>query len=375
MNTQPVVLRGRIRGSINQVTFLEIRRTDREAVIALRESDGWVNIHSEPLEYREIVDGLLMEFKYDRNVSQQFDKYELPYPPDRAARLLIKGAYSRPYGFRNGALGALISVLPSGPIHLFEQESGFVGRFASTDDVKIVVEAMKCRAIVFSSEKELQKLSAVDLQVVLSHLDPERKWPPKLNQKLYKEVYEMSSKANTKAAPKIAKADARQRRTDGPVAKARGIFEEMKDKGTADILEACVEAGVNRGTATTQLGRWRKENGIVVKRGGARKHDAKKDEAKKDDKKKKDGKKSATETKKGKGKSGPVKITRNAPGSKKGKKGATAPAAGSESATGGNGGGSTPAAPVADSKPTSAASPAPGSLGADLKAASQSQAG
>lgn len=157
----------------------------------------------------------------------------------------------------------------------------------------------------------------------------------------------MATKNAQKTPTKIVKVEQRQLRIDGPVAKARSIFEKMKGQETPAILAACDKAGVNHGTATTQLGRWRKENGIVVKRGGP--HNVKKT-------------KPAKEVKRGKGKSRPVTVTRPE-GKKKDNKSSRAIVKPKSTAI-------KPAAtttPVADSQPAGP-TPAPGSLGAEIAA-------
>jgi hypothetical protein len=196
-----------------------------------------------------------------------------PYPLFEAVRKVIRGVYSAPSGFKGGALDALVDVLPHGDFHLFTRELGFVGRFASFDDAQMIGKAMKAvRPVIFSTAEEFLELGAIDQGVVLIDLDPSREWPAKFKLKDAMGVLEMA-KAKTKTkAKKVEKAEAKQKRADGPVAKARAIFEQMRtETDSSAIIKACEAAGVNRGTATTQLGRWRKEEGIVVKRGGARK--------------------------------------------------------------------------------------------------------
>lgn len=266
---QPTLMNGRIRGSNGFSTFLEVKRTAAEAIIVYRDTASSVTLQSQDLEYSEIVDGLLLSYQYARYCRPILLDSGEPYPPALAARKLITGTLSKPVGFKNGSLAALTDVLPSGKIHLFDREAGLVGRFAERQDAVVVAEAAGGSPIIFGSVKELQKLPSLDLGVVLKHLDPERKWPTSLSPKHYQEIFAMAEKVVKKAPTKLVKAEAKQRRADGPVAKAREIFEKMKGEDTAKILAACDKAEVNHGTATTQLGRWRKENGIVVKRGGA----------------------------------------------------------------------------------------------------------
>lgn len=130
-------------------------------------------------------------------------------------------------------------------------------------------------------------------------------------------------------AKKKAKKTKVEKKPDGPVAKARAIFEKMKTStDSSAIIAACVAAGVVKGTATTQLGKWRKENGITVKRGGARKKTKATDKPKSAASAKAKGKKvKASEKVPGKGKNGPVTITRIKPGSRRHKPPASQPAA------------------------------------------------
>ncbi|MDZ4343960.1 MAG: hypothetical protein U1E51_16190, partial [Candidatus Binatia bacterium] len=80
-----------------------------------------------------------------------------------------------------------------------------------------------------------------------------------------------TKKAKKVTPKKVQKVEASRKRADGPVAQARVIFEKMRNEtDSSKIIAACVAAKINKGTAGVQLGRWRKENGIVVKRGGAR---------------------------------------------------------------------------------------------------------
>jgi hypothetical protein len=57
---------------------------------------------------------------------------------------------------------------------------------------------------------------------------------------------------------KVVKAKA-STRPGGSVAKARAIFEELKGKSRNEVMAACDAAGINKGTAATQYGRWKRE--------------------------------------------------------------------------------------------------------------------
>lgn len=192
-----------------------------------------------------------------------------PYTVQEAARKFLRGVNQPTMPeFGSGAVEALTRCLPEGDVHLFTAESGFVGRFSAVEDAVLIARAHKQKPIFFENAKDIKELSDQDLAVVKAALDSERKWPQKIN---YQEIYNMS-KAKTAAAPKkVTKVEASKKRADGPVAKARAIFEKMRDKTSAEITAACIAAGINKGTTNVQLGKWRKENGIVVQRGGGKK--------------------------------------------------------------------------------------------------------
>jgi hypothetical protein len=97
---------------------------------------------------------------------------------------------------------------------------------------------------------------------VFNAIDPEADWPATSTSQQAKKLFERMQDMTKKKAKVVAKSEARQKRADGPVAQARAIFPTMKDKTTKEIVAACVKAGINKSTAATQLGHWRKENGI-----------------------------------------------------------------------------------------------------------------
>jgi hypothetical protein len=74
----------------------------------------------------------------------------------------------------------------------------------------------------------------------------------------------MATKKEVKKAPKkVAKVATKAKRADGVVARVRALFAAAKDPtDTPAILVAAEKAGINLATCRTQLGRWRKENGI-----------------------------------------------------------------------------------------------------------------
>lgn len=363
---------------------VEVLRTNSEALLAMLDADCAVTLISHPLAWAEVGS----QFRDGKHFFQ-FDEvwHPLmrlgaagiePYPLYEAVRKIIRGHFSAPAGFKGGSLDALMDVLPHGEVHLFTREQGFIGRFAAVEDAQMIGAALKAvKPIIFSTAQEFMQLGTVDQGVVLFELDPVREWPAKFNQKQATGVIEMA-KAKTKTkAKKVEKAEAKQKRADGPVAKARGIFEKMKDKDSSEIIKACEEAGVNRGTATTQLGRWRKENGIVVKRGGARK---KAKEAVGDQSA------AATESpkpedKKGKGKS-KAKGKGIPPSSTKGEKRHNKKAAPSPSSTQSSSTGATQTAPSPEKKaasdpaaPATASSPSPSGTTASASPAASTPTG
>jgi hypothetical protein len=274
---------------------IEVTRTDTEALLVVLDTDCAVTLTSHPLVWAEIgaqYSNGKMFFEFDKvwhPLMRQGPAGIEPYPLFEATRKFIRGSFSEPVGFKAGSLDALADVLPHGDIHLFTREWGFIGRFAALEDAQMIAAALKAvKPIIFSTAQEFTGLATIDQGVVLTDLDPVRQWPAKITPKIAQGIIEMA-KAKTKSkTKKVATAEAKQRRADGPVAKARGIFEQMKDKDSAEIIKACEAAGINRGTATTQLGRWRKENNIVVKRGGARKKPGEKSAEKKNESPKKD---------------------------------------------------------------------------------------
>lgn len=270
MTINPQVLRGSLQREANREIVFLVERTDHEALLIHHGPDTALQLISHPLVWNETYDGYPHTIHFDK-VFKPVTVNGQPYPAVEAARKLIRFCLERKAEFRYGALTVLIDQLPSGPVHLFDLDGKvFVGRFAAVEDAVMISKALKCRPVMFESPQEFKKLDPQDQAEVCRILDPDRKWPAKLTPNHHKEVFDMATKAVKKTAPKVEKAKAKQRRSDGPVAKAREIFAKMKSSPTADILAACEKAGINRGTATTQLGKWRKENNIVVPRGGAR---------------------------------------------------------------------------------------------------------
>lgn len=284
----------------NSRCAIEVLRTGSEAILAVLDTDCSIALISHPLAWAESgpqfkTGRAFLEFdQVWKPLLRQGPKGIEPYPLLDAVRKFIKGCYAPPFGFKSGALDALVEVLPSGEHHLFTREAGFIGRFASLDDATMIAGALKAvKPIIFSTAEEFMELVDLDQGVVLSDLDPVKEWPAKIDVNIAMGVLEMAKAKKKDKTKKVAKAEATQRRADGPVAQARMIFEAMKSEtDSSKIIAACEAKGINRGTATTQLGRWRKENGITVKRGGARKKAAEKapPSGKKADKKGKKGK-------------------------------------------------------------------------------------
>ena len=289
---------------------IEIVRTEGEVVLCMLDDDCSVALKSHPVIWKEVGEEYKEGFAF-----LNFDDHWKPmtrvgphgvepYPVIEAVRKIIRGVYSAPMGFRGGALAALVDVLPAGEVHLFARGSGFIGRFAAVEDAQMIAKAMEVASpIIFDSAEAFRNLPTLDQSAVMLALDADRQWPDKITSKTSTEVFELAKGVTVVKPKKVEKAEAKQRRADGPVAQVRALFETMKDKSTAEILDAAEKAGINRGTASTQLGRWRKEKGIVVKRGGARKPKEKaaaapaKKTSEKKDKKSSGNKKAATPAK------------------------------------------------------------------------------
>lgn len=281
---------------------IEVLRTEDSVVMAILDSDCSIALLNHPTVW--IDKG--PQYKEGRKVINFDEEWRPlfrygptgiePYPVLEATRKFIRGCYSEPTGFKGGALDALIDVLPEGEHHLFARGVGFIGRFASPEDAQMIAAALKAdRPIIFGSPEEIMALADPDLSEVVSHLDPEYRWPTKFNINHAQGVFEMAKKTPKKKAKKVEKAEAAQRRADGPVAQARAVFDELHkanpETPSSEYIEKACAKGINRGTVTTQLGRWRKEKGIAVKRGGARKKGGAESAAKKDDKPSPKGKK------------------------------------------------------------------------------------
>lgn len=200
-----------------------------------------------------------------------FDKGGVDYPPLKAVRSFLTPGLGVANKFSDRAFDAVISILPSGDFHLFTAD-GFGGRFLTREDAVAIGKAMRVKSVVVGSPDDLKTLMTSELNVVLSALDPEREWNVKPTKRFFTEVFSMAKAAKKKAkaaATTSAKGGGKKvgvARPDGPVAKARAIFEKMRGKETKEIKAACDAAKINPGTTSVQLGKWRKENGIVVAR-------------------------------------------------------------------------------------------------------------
>lgn len=253
---------------------IEIMRDAGDVIIARIADDCSVELINHPLAWMErgaqFKDGR-RELFFDEEFRPLL-KLGKPYPLHEAVRNIIKGRFSPPSGFKGGALEALAGLLPAGEIHVFAREGEFIGRYSSVEDAEMVAKAIGARRpILFGSPEEFASLVHVDQQTVFSIMDTEREWPAEVSSEFAIEVFELAKLQVKRKASKIIKSETRaataQRRADGPVAQARAIFDSMRDETDREkIMAACAEKGINPATAATQLGRWRKDNGITVKR-------------------------------------------------------------------------------------------------------------
>jgi hypothetical protein len=133
------------------------------------------------------------------------------------------------------------------------------------------------KPMIFSDFKEFCGLSAAQQNLIALAVGAKPLTSTKPTIRSLQEIFAMSKEAKRKkmqqpsAATKKAAGTGKQKpgpsRADGPVAKARAIFAKHKGLDTAAIKTECVAAGINPGTTSVQLGKWRKENGVVVERG------------------------------------------------------------------------------------------------------------
>lgn len=74
-----------------------------------------------------------------------------------------------------------------------------------------------------------------------------------------KAMEDAAKAARERPAGTIAVTKTSSSRPGGSVARARAIFDELKGKSRTEMMAACDKAGINKGTAATQYGRWKKE--------------------------------------------------------------------------------------------------------------------
>lgn len=248
-------------------------------LLSLNVSDNFVGVATNnwPETWAEIIPEVgRVERSYDRWWLPLELDLGTPYPIERAARRYLHPVIGSNQ-YTEDALEVLVSILPPGNFHLFAEGHGFVGRYETADDAQALARAMRSRAIVIASPNDIKLLPPVDLQYVLDELGMSTDTPKHPS---FKEIFSMATKAKKKTKQQTAgpivtqltkgaktKVKVGEKRTDGPVAKAWAIFDKMNAAGKASdtpaIKEACAKAGINPGTTGVQLGRWRKENGIV----------------------------------------------------------------------------------------------------------------
>jgi len=273
------VLRGRLADDSSSRVVIEIGREGPSVDLITIGEGGVIDLVHHPLTWFEFGrDGVKVLLSFDSQFKPLAGKGAEPYPPLDALRKMMRGCFGAPPpGYRGGALEAIIDALPSGDAHLFTPDGEFVGRFASIEDARLIGSALGVRgAAVFDGPAGVLALPGEVRKAVGAALGPNRSWQAeRITNRQAKEIYEMATKARKKAAAAVSKTTkgkkATRSRTDGPVAQARAIFDKMKNATGSEILAACEKAGLNKGTANTQLAKWRKENGISVRRGGDRK--------------------------------------------------------------------------------------------------------
>lgn len=195
---------------------------------------------------------------------------KLPLSIEEALRKMIKGNIPTvPPAFGYGALEALVSIFPRGPVCLFEKDNGFVHCFNHREDAELIASKWGGLPIIFESAAELGKLDRTHLEAIATALDA--KTPAAIIKNSYlKELYEMASKAKGKQGKKVSKVQGKAKRAGGTVAKLRAMFDTMKDRirkgevATADLVAEALKRGytTSAGTVKTQLQQWRGENGI-----------------------------------------------------------------------------------------------------------------
>ena len=238
-------------------------------------------LQEHPQTWFEIVAGQgRIEYNYDTYWRVLTQPNGEPYSPCEALRKMMRGTVGAPAAFGPGVIDAVLEYLPHGEVHLFGWTgSSFeaIGHCCCEEDAAMIAKALEVKPVIFSTFEEFCRLPAERQTEVALAVGAK-------DEATTKEIFDMASVAKRKKmqqpGTKTKTALGRQKpgpsRADGPVAKARAIFEKFGGKDTAAIREACVKAGINSGTTSVQLGKWRKEHGVVVERGPKKSAAAKK---------------------------------------------------------------------------------------------------
>jgi hypothetical protein len=203
--------------------------------------------------------------EYETDWQQAFGKDGQPYDPAYVARRFIKGDLQKPFIINTQVIEALAEVFPKGDHHVFTG-IGFVGRFDSSEDARLLGSSTEPPLCTFNSAASLKALSHQQLQTVCDQL--EMAIPAKPTKVFFEGVFQMARKASSKKATKVAKVEGAKRRADGPVSKLRDMFGKLDladPEATTKVLAKAEELGINKGTALTQLSRARKNAGIQMR--------------------------------------------------------------------------------------------------------------
>ena len=119
-----------------------------------------------------------------------------------------------------------------------------------------------------NSGKVLQvatRKKALDSVVVVDLKHPEKVLSAAEVKKVYQQTTGKAARGGRKLVNEILNTVTQtgvENQTDkiGAVGQARAIFGRMKGKSRQDILAACVAAGINANTASTQLYKWNREH-------------------------------------------------------------------------------------------------------------------
>lgn len=257
---------------------------DPDARLLLRLGDNSsIILQEHPPTWFETIEGVgRVEYNYDKFWRPMTLANGEPYPPVEALRKMMRGSVSAPTSYGEGVLDLVMEYLPTGDCHVFAPGLGFLGRYCCVEDAKLIARMHGVsKPVVFADLKEFHGLPVEQQSLVALAVGAPAK--EKYNQRSLQEIFAMSKDAKrkkmqrpgTSPATKAQTGTGRQKpgpsRADGPVAQARAIFEKLGGKDTVAIREACAKAGINPGTTSVQLGKWRKEKGIVVERGPSKK--------------------------------------------------------------------------------------------------------